>query len=186
MASPEQALATQLKNVEAKTGKTTAELFAMVAACGLAKVSEQRSWLMQKTGIGYGDANTIALLAKKAQQPPTAADADPLEAIYAGNKASLRGLHDAVMKKIAALGDFEIAPKKSYVSLRRRKQFAMVGPATAKAIEIGLNAKSLPRDPRLKVMPSGSMCQATTRIETAADLDARLIEWIQQAFDESA
>src|SRR5262245_64847091 len=71
MASPEQALATQLKNVEAKTGKSTGELFAMIVGCSLAKVAEQRAWLMQTTGLGYGDANTIVLLAKKAQQPST-------------------------------------------------------------------------------------------------------------------
>lgn len=189
MATPEQALATQLKNIQAKTGKSPDALYAMVAGSGLAKVAEQRKWLMDTTGLGYGDANTVVLLAKKAQETSAAgggaSDDDPLASIYSGNKAALRPLHDAVMARIAGVGVFEIAAKKTYLSLRRKKQFAMVGPATAKAVEIGLNSKTLPPNPRLKVMPPASMCQASTRIESVAEIDAALLGWLKQSYDEA-
>jgi hypothetical protein len=68
---------------------------------------------------------------------------DALDAIYSGPKAVLRPLHDKVMAYVHSLGEFEQAPKKTYVGLRRKRQFAMVGPATKDAIEIGLNAKNL-------------------------------------------
>ena len=150
--------------------------------CGAAEVGEQRSMLMQTLGLGYGDANALALLAKNAAAPAPAG-ADPLEAIYSGNKAPLRALHDAVMKHIGKLGAFEQAPKKSYVSLRRTKQFAMLGPATKDALELGLNAKDLPPSGRLKAMPPGGMCQYTVRISTAAEVDAQLLGWVRQAFE---
>jgi Domain of unknown function (DUF5655) len=92
-------------------------------------------------------------------------------------------VHDAVMAAVRSLGEFEEAPKKSYVSLRRKKQFAMVGPATKDAVEIGLNAKDLPPHARLKVQPPGSMCQATTRIGSAAEVDAALKGWLKKAYD---
>ncbi len=195
MADPQAATATQLKNIQARTGRTIAELHAALAGAGLAKHGERRSWLMQHFKLGYGDANTVALFVGKplplpltagAAAPATAADSgagDPLATIYSGSKAGLRPLHDAVMKLVGGCGPFEQAPKKTYISLRRKKQFAMLGPATRDTIELGLNAKDLPPHPRLKLLPPGSMCQASTRIAAVGDADAQLAGWIRQAYD---
>ena len=197
MADPQAAVQTQLKNVQAKTGRTIAELHKAVAATGLAKHGERRSWLMEHFKLGYGDANMVSNFigkplpnlgtststsTSKAAAVPVA-EGDPLDAIYAGAKAPLRPLHDAVMKVVQAMGEFEAAPKKSYISLRRKKQFAMVGPATKDSVEIGLNAKDLPPHERLKVQPPGSMCNATTRIGSAGEIDAALKGWLKRAFD---
>jgi hypothetical protein len=179
MADPQAALATQLRNIETKTGKTLAQLRDLIAESGLAKHGEVRAMLIERLGLGYGDANTLAHAAKA----PAAAADDPADAIYTGAKAGLRALHEAVMKKIAAFGDFEIAPKKAYFSLRRKKQFAMIGPATKDQIEIGLNAKSLPPHARLKAMPPGGMCQYTVRIASATEIDSALVGWIRAAYD---
>jgi hypothetical protein len=183
MADPQAALATQLRNIENKTGKTAAELYQLVADSGLAKIGEQRSMLMQALGLGYGDANTLAQMAKQAAAPAVPADADPLDAIYRGPKAALRPLHEQLMACIGQLGAFETAPKKSYVSLRRKKQFAMLGPATKDQIELGLNAKALPPSPRLKLLPAGGMCVYSMRLSRAAEVDAELLGWVKAAFD---
>jgi hypothetical protein len=180
MADPQAALATQLRNIEAKTGQTIAQLRDAIAASGLAKHGEIRSMLMARFGLGHGDANTVAHVAKEA---PAAAGDDPLDAIYTGAKAGLRPLHEAVMKAMHALGPFEVAPKKTYLSLRRKKQFAMVGPATKELVEIGLNAKGLPEHPRLKALPPGGMCQYTVRLSSAAEVDAALAGWLRAAYD---
>ncbi len=192
MADPAAATITQLKNIQTRTGKSIAELHAAVAASGAAKHGERRSWLMEHFKLGYGDANVVAQFFDKplpdlgAGAPAaaaTAASGDPLAAIYTGAKAGLRPLHEAVMSQIRAFGDFDEAPKKSYVSLRRKKQFAMVGPATKDSVEIGINAKDLPAHARLKLQPAGSMCNATTRITRTAEVDAQLQGWLRQAYD---
>ena len=192
MADPAAATITQLKNIQNRTGRTIAELHAAVAASGAAKHGERRSWLIEHFKLGYGDANVVAQFFDKplpdlgAGAPTAAATArsgDPLAAIYTGAKSALRPLHEAVMSQIRAFGEFEEAPKKSYVSLRRKKQFAMVGPATKDSVEIGLNAKDLPAHARLKLQPTGSMCNATTRITSAAEVDAQLKGWLRQAYD---
>ncbi|WP_418317215.1 DUF5655 domain-containing protein [Piscinibacter sakaiensis] len=192
MADPQAATITQLKNIQAKTGKTIAELHAAVAASGAVKYGEKRSWLMEHFKLGFGDANAVVHFIDKplpdlgggAPAAPVPADqGDPLDTIYTGAKAELRPLHDAVIEVVRAFGSFEVAPKKAYVSLRRNKQFAMVGPATRTAIEIGLNAKDLPPDERLKQQPSGSMCQATTRITDRSQIDAALVGWLKRAYD---
>jgi hypothetical protein len=192
MADPAAATMTQLKNIQARTGKTIAELHAAVAASGAAKHAERRNWLIEHFKLGYGDANAVALFMGKplpdlgGGPPSTAANAandDPLAAIYTGAKAGLRPLHEAVLSQIRAFGDFEVAPKKSYVSLRRKKQFAILGPATKDSVEIGLNAKDLPAHARLKPQPPGSMCNATTRITSAEQVDVQLQDWLRKAYD---
>ena len=183
MADPQAARANQLRNIEAKTGQTFAQLCTLITASGLAKVGEQRTMLMQTLGLSYGDANTLALMAKDAAQAPPPAGADPLDAIYSGAKAGLRPLHDQLMAEISQLGAFELAPKKSYVSLRRKKQFAMLGPANKDQLELGLNHKALPPSPRLKTQPPASMCQYTVRLGQPAEIDAELLAWVRSAFD---
>jgi hypothetical protein len=192
MADPVAATITQLKNIQARTGKSIADLHAAVASSGATRHGEKRSWLMEQFKLGYGDANAVVLFIDKPMPdlgggapPPVAptADGDPLDALYSGAKAGLRPLHDALMRRVRSFGAFEEAPKKSYISLRRKKQFAMVGPATKDSVEIGLNAKDLPEHARLKVQPPGSMCNATTRITSITDIDAPLEGWLRQAYD---
>ena len=124
----------------------------------------------------------MALLAKQAAAP-AAADADPLDSIYVGPKAHLRGLHERLSAEIDKMGAHERAPKKSYVSLRRKKQFAMLGPATKDQIELGLNAKGLSAQGRLKSVPPGGMCQYTVRLSNASEIDAELRGWLRAAYD---
>lgn len=191
MADPQAALMTQLRNIQAKTGKTIAELHAAVAASGLTRHGEKRSWLMETFKLGHGDANTVVHMTgnippglEGATSPPAATSAgDPLDSLYTGAKAHLRPLHLAVMKVIEGFGPFKAAPKKAYISLRRNKQFAMIGPATQDAIEIGLNARDLPAHARLKVVAPGGMCQATTRLSSEREIDAVLKGWLRRAYD---
>jgi hypothetical protein len=191
MADPKAAQLTQLRNIQAKTGHTIQSLHDDVVKTGLIKVGERRAWLMENFKLGYGDANAVALtigkipaeLAGIGVSDLQQTEGSPLDSLYSGTKAHLRPLHDLVMTAVNAIGPCEQAPKKTYISLRRKKQFAMVGPATKDSIEIGLNAKDLASHPRLKALPAGGMCHATTRIQSPEDVDELLIGWIRQAFD---
>ncbi len=191
MANPQSAVITQLKNIQARTGKTIAELHAAIRACGLAKHGERRSWLMEHFQLGYGDANTVTHFFDKplppldggAPMPPAATGGDPLDSIYSGAKAHLRPLHEKLQARIDSLGPHEKAPKKTYISLRRKKQFAMLGPATKDLLELGLNVKDLPSDPRLKPQPPGKMCNYTVRFGKDTEIDPTLMGWVKSAFD---
>jgi hypothetical protein len=181
----DKALATQLANIEKRTGKSIAELTALVQGSGLAKHGEQVAMLKQDLGMGHGDANTVVHMAKQAAAPAPTAGVDPLDEIYVGAKAGLRPIHDALVARIDALGDYETAPKKGYVSLRRKKQFATIGPATKTEVEIGLNAK----DDRVATvftrLPPGGMCQYKTRIASVDAVDDALLAAIRLAYDEA-
>jgi hypothetical protein len=192
MADPQAAALTQLRNIQSRTGQTIAELLAAVKATGLARHGERRGWLMEQFKLGYGDANTVAFFVDKpvpdlagaaSAALPAAHEGDPLDAIYTGAKAHLRPLHERLMQAVAALGPCEQAPKKTYISLRRKKQFAMLGPATKDLVELGLNVKGLPPHARLKALPPGGMCQYTVRLCSADEVDADLLGWLRAAYD---
>ena len=144
----EKAQATQMANIAAKTGKSLEALFGEILAQGMAKHGEMVSWAKDHYGLGHGDANTLVHLARRAAEAAPASE-DPLDAIYAG-KEHLRPIHEALMARFEAFGPFEIAPKKANVSLRRKKQFALLGPKTKTRFELGLNLKEEAEHPLLK------------------------------------
>lgn len=181
----DKALATQLANIEKRSGKSLAELAAIIAKSGLTKHGELVAMLKADLGLGHGDANTLVHTVKQAAAPAPAADADPLEAIYSGASAPLRAIHERLMVDITAFGPFEIAPKKGYVSLRRKKQFAMLGPGTKTLLEIGLNAKRDELGAGFAKLPPGGMCQFKRRIAGVAEVDAALMAAIRMAYDEA-
>jgi hypothetical protein len=186
MSSPEQANATQLRNIEAKTGQDLAALRTAIAGSGTTKHGEVRTWLMETYGLGYGDANALAHFAagdKGAAPASDDATADPLAGIYTGKKAHLRSIHDALMAAIEPWGDFEAAPKKAYVALRRKKQFAMLGPRTADRAELGINLKDDVGNERIVVQKPGGMCQYAVALSSPADLDAEVLAVLRRAYD---
>lgn len=187
----DQAFQTQLRNIQAKTGKTLEELTAVVHASGLSKHGEIREMLKKTLGLGHGDANTLVHYALKTSaafgEDPAAKPGDAvLDEIYTGPKAALRPVHEKLMAAIQGFGEFEIAPKKGYVSLRRKKQFAMIGPATNTRVEVGLNLKSAAGGARLEEQPAKGMCSHKVKLTEAAQVDAELLGWIRQAFDGAA
>ncbi len=186
MSSPEQALATQLRNIEAKTGQGIDALRAAIAGSGKTKHGEVRTWLMETYGLGYGDANTLAHAAaggKGASPAPGDAAADPLADIYTGKKAHLRSIHDAVMAAIQPWGEFEVAPKKGYVSLRRKKQFATLGTKTVERAELGINLKDDVGSERIVAQKPGGMCQYAVALSTPDDVDAEGLSVLRRASD---
>ena len=74
-------------------------------------------------------------------------------------------------------------PKKGYVSLRRKKQFAMIGPKTNTRFEVGINAKDLKKNARLLEQPKGSMCNYVVNLTEAQEVDSELMAWIKSAYE---
>ncbi len=189
MSDIDKALATQLANIEKRSGKTLAELKALLTASGLAKHGELRDLLKREMGMGHGDANTMvhhALGSHGAAEAAGKSGDEVLDAIYTGPKAAMRPIHQQLMAAIGAFGEFEIAPKKGYLSLRRKKQFATIGPATNTRFEVGLNLKGVTGTERLLGQAPGGMCNYRVKVDSVEQVDAELLGWIRQAFDGAA
>ncbi len=188
MADPEKALTTQLANIEKRTGKSLAELTQIITESGLSKHGQLVAMLKCDLGMGHGDANTLVHTARNSEATAATANdgasaEDVLGGLYVGPKTALRPIHEKILEELEEFGDFEEAPKKAYVSYRRKKQFATIGPATKTSVEVGFNMKGAKTTDRLEALPAGRMCNYRVRLAEAREVDAELISWIRTAYD---
>ena len=180
MATVDEAVQKQARNIETRTGRPFDEWVALVGASGKAKHGEIVAWLKSEHGFGHGDANLVALTALRGPAAP--AGDDLVDAIYGGPKAALRPFHDRVIEVARGFGgDVELAPKQTYVSLRRAKQFGSVGPATGGRLEIGFNLKGV--EPIGRLEPTTGMCTHRVRLSDPAEFDAEVIGWLREAYE---
>ena len=178
------ALQSQIRNIETTYGKPLDYWFAVIDSSGLTKHTEVVAMLKADHGLAHGAAHRVSLLARQRGDADAAALADPADALYAGAKAGLRPLHDALLGEIRALGVFEIAPTKGYLSLRRRKQFAMIQPSTSSRIDLGLILPATtPTAGRLESAAKfNPLFTHRVRITAGTDLDDELRGWLATAY----
>jgi predicted transport protein len=176
MATPEEMAASMLGNVEAKTGRPLESWLSVLASSGLSKHGEMVKLLKAKHGVTHGYASVIVHQFRSAGDE----EVDLVEAQYKG-KEQLRPIYHALLEKVLALGsDVEVAPKKTYVSLRRKKQFAQIQPSTKTRVDVGLNLKS--REPSDRLKAASGMCTHKVGLTGPDQIDDQLMTWIEDAY----
>jgi predicted transport protein len=183
MDSIKKAVESQVKNLEEKTGKTIYEWKSIVNNSGLEKHGELVSKLKEKYGIGHGYANMVVHKAKETGAG-SSADDELVTEQYKGKEA-LKDLYDLLIKEIQQFGnDVELSPKKAYVSIRRKKQFAILQPSTKTRLDIGLMLKDTAAKGNLEAAGTwNAMCTHRIKLESKADVTPQLIKWIKQSYD---
>lgn len=182
--SPEEMAATMIANLQEKTGKSLEQWVALARESGLGKHGEIVKHLKGEHGLTHGYANLVAM--KTLEPAAGAAGGDDLVAAqYSGRKAGLRPVYDGLIAAVTRFGeDVEVAPKKSYVSLRRARQFALIQPSTATRVDVGIQLKGVPPQGRLEASGSfNAMVSHRVRLDDASQLDAQLVGWLRQAYE---
>lgn len=91
------------------------------------------------------------------------------------------------MKEVEKFGrDVELSPKKTYVSLRRSKQFGLIQPSTKTRLDVGINLKGV--DPGGRLEKSGSWNQMVShrvKLKSDKDVNKELIGWLKQAYEQA-
>ena len=178
--NPDEMAAAMIANLKDKTGKTLPQWLKIAKASKLTKHGQIVKFLKADHGMTHGFAN---LVAHKALAGSAAGD-DLVAAQYGGAKADLRPIYDKLISRVQKFGkDVEISPKKSYVSLRRNKQFGLIQPSTRTRVDVGLNLKGVPAAGRLEASGSfNAMVSHRVRISDLKDVDRELVGWLKKAY----
>ena len=178
----DKALQTMINNMPAKTGKSLAEWKTVLKQQTFTKHSEAVNFLKKEHSVTHGFANTIVTLSKE----ENTSNDDLVTNQYKG-KETLLPIYESLLSMVSAFGDdVTITPKKGSVSIIRKRQFALIKPATKTRIDLGLKIKDKPTTTRLENSgPFGTMCTHRVRLENATEVDTELKEWLQEAYNKS-
>jgi predicted transport protein len=182
----DKAVQTMIENMKEKTGHSLDEWKAIIVKKKFAKHGEIVKFLKEEHKVTHGYASEIALKAL-ASDAASATDTDDLiENQYQG-KESLRPFYEKLIQEIQKFGgEFEIAPKKTYVSLKRKKQFIILNPASKTRFEIGFNLKGVEPKGKLEAEKPNAICSHKINLAAITEIDKEVIDWIRMAFDKAA
>lgn len=174
------------KNLKEKTGRTLNEWKALLAEKPFVKHGDFMSFLKGECGVSHGYANFIAHKARETDAASQNPD-DLIEEQYQ-DKADLKPIFDKLKDAILQLApDIAMAPKKTSVSFRRQRQFALVKPTTKSRIDLGLKFNDRPAAGRLEPSgPFGTMCTHRVQLTNADQVDAEILELLRDAAAEAA
>ncbi len=172
-------------NLQEKTGKTLAEWKAVLAATQLEKHGQIVSWLKQEHGLTHGYANFISLKYREADA--ASADAGELIETQYAKKPELKPIYEALVSYCKSLGsDVEVIPKKATVSIKRKRQFVLIKPATKTRMDVGLKFNDrLPSGRLLDSGPFGTMCTHRLELTAVDDVDDEVKALISEAYAEA-
>lgn len=175
---------TMIDNLQKNTGKTLEDWIALVKNENFAEHDEIIKFLKANHSLTHGFANLIALKTKGTDAGSAENPDDLISRQYKG-KEHLKPIYDKLLSEIQQYGaDIEIAPKNAYVSLRRKKQFAILQPATKNRFEVGINLKGQEAQGKLEsVNASNAMCSHVIKIADVNEVDGEVLGWIRTAYD---
>lgn len=176
------ALQTMIDNMPEKTGKSLAEWKSLLKAMTFSKHSEAVNFLKKEHNVTHGFANTIVTLSKEEKEDST----ELVKSQYKG-KEDLLSIYERLLNVVKEFGeDITITPKKASVSFIRKKQFALIKPATKTRIDLGLKIKDKPTTDRLENSgPFGAMCTHRVQLSDISQIDCQLIDWLKEAYEKS-
>lgn len=178
----DQAEKTMIDNLHRNTGKTLDEWISIIQQKNFAKHGEIIKYLKDEHSFGHGFANLVAHKSKGSDAGSVSNSNDLIESQYKG-KEHFKPIYNKLMMEIQKFGnDIEIAPKNAYVSLRRKKQFAILQPATKTRFEIGINLKGQETMGVLEIInTANSMCSHRINIGSESDVTPEVLQWLHKA-----
>jgi len=174
---------TVVANCEANTGRPLAQWVAAAKKARPKDAKAARAWAKEQgLSIVYQTAVTDLLFPEKE-------DDGLVDAQYAGPKAPLRPIYDAIVKAAHALGtDVEVMPRKSQVTLSRATSFAIVRAPARDRVEVLLKLHGEKGTARLVPNPKAGASDPShaVAVRDEAEVDKELTRWLRKAYERAA
>jgi predicted transport protein len=175
-------VATMIENLKGKTGYSLDEWKNIILKQSLTKHGEIVKFLKETHNVTHGYASEIALKVLGSDADSTINTDDLIVSQYKG-KEHLKGIYDKLLAEIQKFeGEFKIDPKKTYVSLKRKKQFIILNPASKTRFEIGFNLKGFEPKGKLEAEKPNGICSHKINLSDINEIDKEVIDWIKMAF----
>jgi hypothetical protein len=179
-----------------KTGRSLEDWIELVKTSGPSTLDERRAWLKSEHGFGTNNAHWIA----ERCDAPKPEDVDPaayliaaqswVDAMYAGKKAALRPIHNALLALAPTLGpDVRLCPCTTIVPFYRNHVFAQIKPSTNTRIDLGFALGD--QIPTGRLIDTGGFVKKDrithripiTRLDEIGD---EVRHWLKTAYDRDA
>jgi hypothetical protein len=176
-----------------KTGRTLEEWMKHIKKNGPKTEQERREWLKTEHGLG---TNTAWWLAEHAEGKG-GETADPelylktaeqdVEKMFAGKKATLKPIYDALLKLGLKVGkEAKACPCQTIVPLYRNHVFAQIKPTTQTRIDLGFALGDM--KPTGRLLDTGGFAKKdriTHRIpiSSLSEIDDEVKRWLKVAYD---
>jgi hypothetical protein len=175
----DQALKTMINNMPEKTGKSLEEWIVVLKEMNFQKHMDAVKFLKSEHAVAHGFANTIVTLSKAESN-----DEHDLVAVQYERKEPLFTIYTKLIEVLSDFGDdVKVVPKKTTVSVLRKRQFALIKPATKTRIYLGLKLRGKSLTDRLQnSVPFGTMCTHRVQIDNLTQINEELICWLREAY----
>ena len=180
MASPEDMTAALLASMRERTGRDVDEWVAMIEASGLDPLDQAavRRWLRQEHGVAQNTQWALGFEVARRHGWTMPTPEEFADQMYAGRKAPLRPLHDALVALCAGIGpEATVEARATYTPIIRARQFAAVGPGPRMTVRLGLRFRDVPDDDRLA--PAKGFAQATHWVQVPGDTEPTSVEGLR-------
>ncbi len=179
----DKAVQSMIENLKEKTGHTLDEWKKIITTQKLLKHGEIVKFLKETHQVTHGYASEIALKVL-GSDADSSTDTDALLVNQYKGKEHLMSYYEKLLEAITNYGgEFKIEPKKTYVSLKRKKQFVVLNPASKTRFEIGFNLKGVEPKGKLEAEKPNAICSHKINLADISEIDQEVIDWIKMAFD---
>lgn len=180
--TPQQMLARMVEQLPGKTGKDYDAWVTLAQGAGIHSHKALTAWLKAEHGLDHNQAQWIAWgVTDPGRLSSYEKPKDLVDELYSGKKAHLRPLYDALLAAALGLGP-DVRPNvcRTYTSVARGTQFALLHPSTNAAIDLELALPPAGRREGFK--SSNPRFQSRIRLRAVEELDDEVLASLREAW----